>query len=339
MDVDTRAVAGGFLGAALVLAVLVYVVGVEGVLAALALLDARLAAVLVGLGVAWLVAWGFCLRAVLAALDVPVTPATSVLLYASAAFANNITPFGQAGGEPFSGYVISRTTAAEYEQGLAAIASVDSINFVPSLALALAGLAYYAVQYTVFDGVRYVAAVVVALSVGLPAAAYLGWRYRPRVRAAVVRVVAPIAGAVDRVVPRFDAPGRDRLRRRVGGFFDAIGRVAGDRDRIAAAVAFSTAGWLVLCATLWLALTGLGHTVPVAVAFVVVPVASVASITPLPGGTGGVEFAIVVLLVPTTTVSPGTAGAAALVFRAATYWFPTALGGLSVVALESRSTA
>ena len=337
MDVDETKIAVGFVGALLVLALLVFLVGIEDVTSALALLDAQTAVVLAALGVGWLVAWGLSLRAVLAALEIDVTPTTAVLLYASAAFANNITPFGQAGGEPFSGYIISRATDAEYERGLAAIASVDSINFVPSLAFALLGLAYYALRYTVLDAVRYVAGVVLALAVAIPVVAYLGWRFRERVRASLVSGLAPVFSLVSRIAPQFSVPSRDQIRAQVDGFFRAIGRVASDRERLVTAVALSAAGWLVMCLALWLSLRGLGHTVPVAIAFVVVPVAAIASITPLPGGTGGVEFAIVLLLVPTTGVSAGTAGAAAIVFRAATYWVPTALGGLSVVALESRT--
>jgi uncharacterized protein (TIRG00374 family) len=337
MDVDERKVAVGFVGALLVLALLVFFVGIEDITNALALLDATTAAVLTALGIGWLVAWGLSLRAVLAALEIDVSPTIGVLLYAAAAFANNITPFGQAGGEPFSGYIISRATDAEYEHGLAAIASVDAINFVPSLAFALLGLAYYAIRYTVFDTVRFVAGAVVGLAIALPVLAYVGWRFRDRVRSAVVTVLSPVFSTVGRIVPRFSVPGRDQLRAQVDSFFRSIGRVGRDRRRLVVAVAFSATGWLVMCVALWLSLWGLGHTVPIAIAFVVVPVATIASVTPLPGGTGGVEFAIVLLLVPTTGVSAGTAGAAAIVFRAVTYWVPTALGGLSVVALESRT--
>jgi uncharacterized protein (TIRG00374 family) len=339
MDVDLRKVFVGFLGGVLVLGVLVYLVGVDDVATALSLLDAGTAAAIAGLGVAWLVAWGLCLRSVLAALDIPVSPGTAVLMYASAAFANNITPFGQAGGEPFSGYLISRATDAEFERGLAAIASVDSINFVPSIAFAILGLTYYVASYAAFEGFQYVFGGVLTLAVALPVVVYLAWRFRVRVRSALVRVLSPIFRAVSRVVPRVTAPSADQLRERVSGFFGAIGRVADDRQRVVSAAAFSTLGWLLLCAALWLSLRGLGHAVPAAIAFVVVPVATIASVTPLPGGTGGVEFAIVLLLVPTTSVSPGVAGAAAIVFRAATYWLPTVLGGLSVVVLESRSPA
>ena len=339
MDVDETKVAVGFVGALLVLALLVFLVGFDDVTNALALLDATTAAALAALGIAWLVAWGLSLRAVLAALEIDVTPTTAVLLYASAAFANNITPFGQAGGEPFSGYIISRATNAEYENGLAAIASVDSINFVPSLAFALLGLAYYALQYTVLDRVRYVAGVVLALTIALPVVVYLGWRFRERVRSALVAVLAPVFSVIGRITPRFSVPSRDQIRTHVDGFFRAIGRVASDRRRILVAAVFSAIGWFAMCVALWLSIRGLGHTVPFAIAFVVVPVATIASITPLPGGTGGVEAAIILLLVPTTGVSAGTAGAAAIVFRAATYWLPTALGGLSAVVLESRTAA
>ncbi|NIB99795.1 lysylphosphatidylglycerol synthase transmembrane domain-containing protein [Halobacterium sp. R2-5] len=338
MDADVTRSVGGFLAAALVLAVLVAAVGVDDVASTLSLLDPREAVVLAAAGACWLAAWGLCLYTVLSAIGVPVSRGTAVLLYAAAAFANNVTPFGQAGGEPFSAYLISRSTGADYERGLAAIASVDALNFVPSLTFASLGLAYYAASYTVFEGLWYVVAVVAALVVGVPAALYGAWRYRARLRAAAVRTLTPVLAALDRVVPGVSPPDGDQLRERVDDFFDALGRVATSRRRLVAAGAFSTAGWAVLCGTMWVTLYSLGYAAPAAVAFVVVPVATIASATPLPGGTGAVEFAIVAVLVPATAVTPGAAGAVALVFRAATYWLPTALGGVAAVALEHRAS-
>lgn len=337
MDLDWPKVVASFLGTALILGILVYVVGVEDLAHSFALLDARSIALIAAVGLCWLAAWGFSLRTVLSTLEVPVSVADGFLLYASAAFANNVTPFGQAGGEPFSAYLISRATSSEYERSLAAIASVDSLNFVPSIALASFGLLYYAATFAVGDSIILVSGVVVGLAVLIPTLAYFAWLFRKRIQHGAAEAVGPILRAIGKHVPGVSAPKPRNIRARIAGFFKGIGRVADDRRGLAFALGFSALGWLFMCLALWLTLGALGHPVPVAIVFIVVPVGTIASIAPLPGGAGGVEFAIVLLLVPTTGVSAATASAAAIVYRGSTYWLPTLVGGLSVVTLESRT--
>jgi hypothetical protein len=339
MDVDSLQVAAGFLGTAIVLGVMAYLVGVGELLSAFALLDTTGVVVITAAGLAWLGAWSLALGRVLRTLDVPISTVDAVLLYASAAFANNVTPFGQAGGEPFSALLISRATDTEYERGLAAIASVDSLNFVPSIALALLGLAYYVARFTVGDRIQFVIAVVVGLALGIPLLGYGLWRYRARVRAAVARVLHPVTAAVASVVPGLHAPDPATIRERVSNFYGAIGRVATGGGNLVLAMAYSTVGWLFLCLTLWLSLWTLGYQVPATIVIIVVPVSTIASIAPLPGGAGGVEAATVLLLVPTTGVSAATAGAAAIIYRVATYWLPTVLGGLAAAWLQGRTSA
>jgi uncharacterized protein (TIRG00374 family) len=90
---------------------------------------------------------------------------------------------------------------------------------------------------------------------------------------------------------------------------------------------FSALGWIALSTSLWLSLYALGHAVPFAATLFVVPVGSIAGITPLPGGLGGLEAVFIALLVPTAGVPASVATAAVLIHRGATYWFPTLVGG------------
>lgn len=89
--------------------------------------------------IGWLAAWAMALRTVLGVLNVGISPQKGFLVFAGAMFFNNITPFGQAGGEPITAHLISRATNSKYETGLAAIASVDALNFVPSISIAFFG--------------------------------------------------------------------------------------------------------------------------------------------------------------------------------------------------------
>jgi uncharacterized protein (TIRG00374 family) len=318
----------GFLGAALVLAALVWVVGIDEIVAALADIRPAYLLVIFAVAVLWLFAWGMALRTVLGALDAPISIPLGALVFAGAVFANNVTPFGQAGGEPVSAYLISRATDREYETGLAAIASVDALHFVPSVGYALTGLVFVLVGVGNPDrNLVFAATTVGGMTVAIPVAAYLGWRYRYELEGVVVRLVTPIVRAVGRVVPGKSPPTADDVAARIETFFDAIDRVANSRMTLIKAVGFSALGWLALCVSLWLSLFALGYPVEFEVVLLAVPMGAIAGMTPLPGGLGGVEAVIGALLVSLAPVPGGVAVTGVLIHRGATYVFPTVLGG------------
>jgi uncharacterized protein (TIRG00374 family) len=341
MDGNRAATIAGFVGALAVLGVLVWVVGVDRTVDALLSVD-PLALVLVAVvALVWLTTWGLALWTVLWALGSPVRPYLAVFVYAGAVFSNNVTPFGQAGGEPLSALIIASAADTEYETGLAAIASVDTAHFVPSVAFAIAGFTFVtagAVQLG--RNLVFAAVAVAALAVGLPVAAYLGWRYRYELEAAVVRLLTPVIRWVGRVVPKWSPPTAESIAARIESFFAAIDRIATDRKTLLQTLGFSGLGWACLVGSLWLSLYAVGHTVPVSVAMLVVPVASIASLAPLPGGSGAIEAVLVTLLVSTTAVPAAVAASAVLVHRSATYLFPLLLGaGVASALGADRATA
>lgn len=335
MDVDLRASLAGFAGALVVLVLLFWLVGIQRILDALSQADPALTGVVLAVAAGWLTAWGLSLWTVLGVLGSPVSPVRSVAVFAASMFANNVTPFGQAGGEPVSALFISRATDSEYESGLAAIASVDSLNFIPSIGLAALGIAYFSTQIAFGRRLRVATFAVGTLAVGVPVLAYVAWRYRERVEKTAVRALMPVFRGFGRVLPRRTPPTSEAVHVRVRGFTRAVGRVATDRRSLAMALGFSFAGWFCLATSLWVSLSAVGVTVPFAVTLVAVPVGAIAGVTPLPGGLGGVEAVLVGLLVA-LGVGPTVATAAVMLHRAATYWLPMLVGGVVAGTLGTR---
>jgi uncharacterized protein (TIRG00374 family) len=331
-----RATLVGFAGALLALAVLSWLVGVEDILTALALADPPVVLVVVGVAVCWLTAWGLSLRTVLGVLGAPITAPLAVLVFAGATFANNVTPFGQAGGEPVSALLVSRAADSEYETGLAAIASVDALNFVPSIALALVGLGYFATTITFGENLELVSVVVVAFALALVLAVYFGWNNRHRVERTAIDTLTPLARRVGATVPRLSPPSREALAGRIEGFFTAVERVGTNPRGLVLALGFSAAGWVGLATSLWLSLFALGHAVPAAVVLVAIPAGAMAGVTPLPGGLGGVELVLGALVTATSSVPLATVTAAVLIHRGATYVLPTLVGGGTAAVLADR---
>jgi hypothetical protein len=333
---NLRATLVGFAGALCALAALSWLVGIDDILDALSMADPPVVAVVVGVAVCWLTAWGLSLRTVLGVLGAPITIPVAVLVFAGATFANNVTPFGQAGGEPVSALLVSRASDSEYETGLAAIASVDALNFVPSIVLALVGLGYFATTITFGENLEFVSVVVVGFALALVLAVYFGWHNRYRVERAAVDTLTPLARRVGAVVPRLSPPGRAALEGRIEGFFTAVERVGTNPRGLLLALGFSAAGWVGLATSLWLSLFALGYTVPAAVVFVAIPAGAMAGVTPLPGGLGGVELVLGVLVAATTPIPEATVLAAVAIHRGATYALPTIVGGGTAAVLADR---
>jgi uncharacterized protein (TIRG00374 family) len=338
MNGDRLSTLVGFLAALAVLALLVWLIGIEDVLGALTQADRAVLPVIVLAAVVWLSAWGLALWSVLRAIGTPISAPKAIFVFSAAIFSNNVTPFGQAGGEPVSAMLISSAADSEYESGLAAIASVDTIHFVPSITCAIVGFVYVvagAAQLT--RDVVVAAGGAVALIAAILTLATLGWRNQDRVQSTLVRIVTPILAVLGRLVPGRSPPDKTDIERRIESFFIAVSRVARDRRTLVTALGFSALGWVSLSVSLWLSLYALGHAVPFAATLFVVPVGSIAGATPLPGGLGGLETAFIALLIPTAGVSASVATAAVLVHRGATYWLPTFFGGGAAAIIGTQS--
>lgn len=322
--------------ASIVLIGLFAVVGGRAILDALEGADPVLVAATIALGLCWLFAWSLMLRSVLGTLGVGLPATRSFFVYAGAVFANNVTPFAQAGGQPISALLVSRVSGARYETSLAGVGSVEVLNVVPSISLVLVGVGYYATTVAVSDRVIVAAATAVAIVAVVVTILVVGWRHRSGLVARAAGVAAAVSA---RVGSRFDPVRVERdVADRADRFFEHVGRIATDRRGLATVVGLSLTGWLFQVGSLFAALAAVGHTAPVSVLLFVIPLANLAGATPLPGGLGGIEAAFVALLVTTTGIAAADATAAVIVYRAGIYWLPVVVGGTTVMATGVRTT-
>jgi len=331
-----RSILVGFLGAGIVFAVLFWVVGVNRILDALGRADLGLVAVVGLLMASWLVMQGLALRVVAGTLGIDLRPLTAVIVFAGGAFANNVTPFGQAGGEPITALLLAEEGTTEYENALAAIASADVIDFFPSTTLALLGIGYVATTAALGPKLEIAALAVGGFSVVLAIAGTVLWRRQAAVERAIVRIVTPAFEILSSRSP-FPVPGPDRIETGVEAFFVAVGRVATNPRRLALALGYSTAGLVVQGIAMWLTFRALGTSIPIAVPFFVIPVGTMAAVGPLPGGLGGIEAVHIVLLATTTTVTVPVVTAAVVIHRLGGFWITMTLGGGSMALLGRRT--
>ncbi|UPM42580.1 lysylphosphatidylglycerol synthase transmembrane domain-containing protein [Halocatena salina] len=333
---NARSIIAGFVGSLLVLAAMYWLIGVDQTVSKLSMANTGvLVFVFVG-ATCWIISWGLALRTVLGVLGSTISPLKSTAIFSGVLFANNVTPFGQAGGEPISGLLISRATDRRYETGLAAIASVDALNFIPSIVLAVCGMGYLFVTTTFVGDLRYAAGTVFALALLVPIGFYLGWQYRYRLEHATVAVITPIVRFIRHTLLRRKPLEEAAIERRIEGFFTAIERVGSTPRKLAFALGLSSLGWIAQAVCLWLSLFALDHAVSPSVVLIAVPLGAIAGVTPLPGGLGGVDLVLIGIISALVTINQPTIAAAVLIHRSAIYLFPTIVGGGITAAIASR---
>ncbi|MFB6177826.1 MAG: YbhN family protein [Halobaculum sp.] len=327
---QVRATVLGFLGTVGVLGLLVWTLDLEKLLGELSRAEPQLLGGVVLLILCWLAAWGLALRTVLRVLGVEIAPHRAFLIFNGAMFSNNVTPFGQAGGEPVTALLISKVTDTEYERSLAAIASVDTLNFFPSIAFALLGAGYYATKITFARELRIATGFAVVLAVAVPAVGYTAWRRRESLSRFLVDSLTPRIQRLTRVVPGVPEPSQESISHRIDHFFGAVERVATDPRGLLISLSASTLGWFFQMAALWVAFRAIGTPVDIAVIAFVVPMGAIAGAAPTPGGSGFIETVLTGLLAILLSVPAATTGAAVLIFRSAVFGVPVLIGGVVV---------
>ncbi len=333
------ATVAGFLVAGLVFAGLFYLVGFGRVLDALSSADLAVVAVVAGLMLGWILVQGLALWVVGRVLAVSMRAVDAVLVFASAAFANNVTPFGQAGGEPIAALFISDVSDADYETSLAAIAGADALNFVPSTAIGLVGAGVYATTTTLSRQLRVAVGSVAVFGVAIVVVGTVVWYRRDAVERLVVRLATPPLLLLARLVPRVSTPGPERIESGFDEFFGAVDRLAEDRRGLAAALALSTLGMVLQGTAMWLTFRALAAPIPLYVPFFVIPVGTMAAVGPTPGGLGSIESVHVVLLTATTGVGAPVVAAAVVIHRVGGFFLTMTVGGGALAALGVRERA
>lgn len=320
----------GFAVAAVLLYLLGAVVGWERTIARLRGARPSWVALACASTLACLAAWGKTWQVVLAAIGVSVSYRRLAVTYLAATFANYVTPMGQVGGEPFVAYVLARDTTATYEQSLASVVTTDLLRLLPFATIGGVGLGYLLLAARVPDSVEVLAASLVALAAAVPLATAAGWRWRDRLREAVLRGLAPVARRTDRIAL---ASVDDRIRR----LYASIEVIADSPTALVVATAFASVGWALFALPLYFAALAIDAPVPLLLVCFVVPASVVAGSTPLPGGLAAIEATIVALLTALTALSTVDALAVATIYRLASYWFVVAVGGLAALWVIARA--
>lgn len=252
-------------------------------------------------------------------------------------FANSVTPLGQFGGEPFIAYIVSRDADIPMEESLGAIVIADIINSIPFFTMSLVGIFVFLIFYPLDSLISLILKIVVSLAVVLLATVVLIGANQQR----ALRFLGAIGATVQRTAKFFDIPlwdpmngiTRETMIEKGETFFEIIGTLLQKRRMLYKASIIAHVQALLGTVALYLFILSLdvalhpGVEVPFSALLFIMPASMLAGYLPLPGGLGGIEVAMVGLLVAITGLPAAPASAAVLMFRFFTYWAGLLLGG------------
>ncbi|WP_136687510.1 lysylphosphatidylglycerol synthase transmembrane domain-containing protein [Halorhabdus amylolytica] len=284
--------------------------------------------------------WAESMRRILLASGGHVQPFRGFLAYATGMFAKQVLPMGNAGGLPIMAYAIDREADIGFNRSLAVVTIGDFIGLCSTLGLTVAGVAYVVVQ---FPGTRLLEAALVGVAILAAALTSIGvlLLYRRSVlRYLVLGVARLLRGTLGRYSGRIEtrfAP--ETVGASVDRYFETVDAVRSDSRSVLVAVGLAVVGWTAFAVPLYTSARAVGYPIAFGLVLFVVSVGGVATLVPMPGGLGGVEFAIGGLLVATMGIDLAVAGATVLVYRLAVYWFPIliGIGALLVTGTSVRS--
>lgn len=256
------------------------------------------------------------------------------LAYLAGDFGKQVLPMGHASGPALMAYAVSRTLGMEYERGLAVVTVSEALHLTASLGVAAAGLAVLAT--TGQAGLAPVAAIVSAALLAVATVFALVWFRRETIEGgaqAAARVLQGRFGVLDGRLGAALTPAA--VAARLERYYATLSSVTAG-DSVATAALLAVAGWCCYVAPLYTSALALGHTLPVGLVLLAVPLAGLATWLPVPGGIGGVEAALAGLLVAFGGFDLGAAAAVAVLYRLCAYWFVVLVEGAAATAVVTR---
>lgn len=329
---NTVKAAAGFGIAFLIIGAFTWAVGWGEIVAAVAGADNGLLlaggltsfAGIIGLGAAWLIV----------VRDVaPYGPLDGLRVYFATMFANSVTPLGQFGGEPFIAYILSRDAGIPYEESLGAVMAADLLNAVQFFSLSFLGIIVFLLYFPLGPLVATILQIAIGLVILLALATTLLWTKQQT----AIRLMGRLGAWLDRLFDRmhlergaFGRISRDYMQEKTRNLYGIVGRLLQERRMVVEALTVSHLAGLLSVAGLYLIVLSLGIDAPKSALLFLLPASMLAGYLPLPGGLGGIEVALTSLLTGIAGVPLPVAGAAALLFRVATYWSSLLIGGVFV---------
>lgn len=265
-------------------------------------------------------------------MEIKSNPRETLEMFMAGNFLNLVTPLGQFGGEPFMAYIISKNTDSSYERSLSCVVSADIINAVPFITFLTGGVAYLLFFSSVNNLVAQAAYIAAVLGIIGGIIVYLLWfdeELLEKYAFMVLDYLERNTGFGDRLVDLV----KEKIASIKSGFLEA-GR---DRRVLLKAAAIAHLTFITKMASLYFILLSLSLEPAIPAIYFTVILASVATFSPTPGGSGTFEAAFASVLMLFYSVGFAEALTAAVLFRLMTYWSVLVIGYVAFIRVNTPS--
>ncbi|MDY6789534.1 MAG: lysylphosphatidylglycerol synthase transmembrane domain-containing protein [Candidatus Nanohaloarchaea archaeon] len=269
--------------------------------------------------------------------------AKHLMVFFGGLFANNITPMGRMGGEPFIAWVLCKNSDVSYEKSLAAVFSADLINTLPFFSISVIGLLMFVILYPTTFLVKFLGTLLAVVGIAITAALVTAWIRKDFAEEMAVFISSIVKEALSRLglltKKLEERLNKEMIQEKVDSFYYTVHSVVSTRKRLFKAVIMSHLAWFLEIVVLYIFLIAAGWVEPrFTYILLILPISNIASYFPSPGGIGGFEAVLVLLLVFIAGIPVSTASVAVILYRTAAYILPTIVGGFCVFELSTGAS-
>jgi len=250
-------------------------------------------------------------------LNLGISQSRSFKLFSTGEFLNNVTPFGQAGGQPLMAYIISDNSDSKYEESLATVVSADFMTGFPLLTFGLLSAIYFSLNGLESETVSQVAIFSVVAITFTSGLVYTLWFKAGKIEAVILRVF-------ERIIP-WD-PWIQKIDNALDNIQETFETFGDDPRGLVKPGIYAHISFITDISVLYIVLLSLGVSVNPLYLFLAFPIANLSKSAPTSGGSGVYELTLASILSVTLGIEFAVAVASALLYRLTTYWVAIVVG-------------
>ncbi len=305
-----------------ILVVMLYLVGIDSIIAALEMADKGLILLAIGLELftifLYTLRW-YVLNKV-ADINTNLKKLFPMILVGLAI--NNITPSGRGGGEPVRAYILSREEDLPMENTFATVVAdrtLDTFPFLVLAVIAVIGVILYFPMNPLILALMIIAVIEILVLLLIIIYMSINRKFGERVNGWIIGLSRRF---YKKNTPEFE----DKFTSVVMGFQDTMNRMVDDKKVMVYALPLSFIIWIFEILRVYIIFLAFGAVLsPLIIAEVFIIASLVGMIPLLPGGLGAVD-GIMIIFYLTAGITPSLAAAATVVERLISFWLPTILG-------------
>ena len=306
----------------LIMAVMLYFIGIDEVIEALKLSNLWLVllAIVIQIFTYFLYTWRWNIINKTADMDLGIKKSLPMVLVSLAV--NNITPSGRGGGEPVRAYLLAKEGHFKFEDTFATVIADRALDTFPFVILAI--LTIIGIIFTFSLDIKLIAFLVIMVT--LITAGVILLLYVCINEAFGVKLTSWIIKIVSRFYKKFNEDTEERIIEAVKTFQARMNALLRERSIIYYALPLSFVIWIFEILRVYVVFLAFGAKVsPIVIGEVFILASFVGMVPLLPGGLGAVD-GIMILFYANAGITASLSAAATVVERLISFWMTTFVG-------------